>query len=43
MALSMGFSGWLYENFGGQAYAGMALLATAGAICGIAVWRRHTA
>jgi MFS transporter, PPP family, 3-phenylpropionic acid transporter len=42
-ALSMGFSGWLYENFGGQAYAGMALLATAGAICGIAVWRRHTA
>ena len=40
MAVSMGLSGVLYENFGGQAYASMALLAAAGASCAITVWRR---
>jgi MFS transporter, PPP family, 3-phenylpropionic acid transporter len=41
MAVSMGLSGVLYENFGGQAYAGMALLAAAGAGCAITPWRRR--
>lgn len=41
MALSMGLSGWLYENFGGQAYAGMALMAAAGGVCAVTAWRRR--
>jgi MFS transporter, PPP family, 3-phenylpropionic acid transporter len=41
MAVSMSLSGVLYENFGGQAYAGMALLAAAGAGCAITPWRRR--
>ncbi len=41
MAGSMSLSGVLYENFGGQAYAGMALLAAAGAGCAITPWRRR--
>ncbi|MEA2985560.1 MAG: transporter, family, 3-phenylpropionic acid transporter [Alphaproteobacteria bacterium] len=41
MALSMGLSGVLYENFGAQAYAGMALLAAAGAACAITARRRR--
>jgi PPP family 3-phenylpropionic acid transporter len=41
MALSMSLSGWLYENFGGQAYAAMGLMAAAGAGCAIAAWRRR--
>ena len=41
MALSMGLSGVLYEDFGGQAYAGMALLAAAGAACAITARRRR--
>ena len=42
MALSMGLSGWLYENFGGQAYAGMALMAGTGGICALIAWQRRT-
>ena len=38
MAVSMIASGWLYENFGGQAYAWMALLAAAGSVCGVIAW-----
>ena len=41
MAVSMSLSGVLYETFGGQAYAGMALLAAAGAGCAITPWRRR--
>ena len=41
MALSMGLSGWLYENFGGQAYAGMALMAGAGSLCALIAWQRR--
>jgi MFS transporter, PPP family, 3-phenylpropionic acid transporter len=41
MALSMGLSGWLYQNFGGQAYAAMALTAAAGGVCAVMAWRRR--
>ena len=41
MAGSMIASGWLYENFGGQAYAGMALLAAAGSVCAVIAWTRR--
>jgi PPP family 3-phenylpropionic acid transporter len=40
MALSMVWSGWLYENFADQAYAGMALLAAAGSALAIMAWRQ---
>jgi PPP family 3-phenylpropionic acid transporter len=39
MAISMMLSGWLYEAFGGLAYAGMALMAAAGGLSGVAAWR----
>jgi PPP family 3-phenylpropionic acid transporter len=40
MALSMILSGWLYGNFGGQAYAGMALMAGVGSLCAVIAWQR---
>jgi hypothetical protein len=39
--LSMGLSGVLYAAFGSLAYAGMALLAAAGAACAVTAWRRR--
>jgi MFS transporter, PPP family, 3-phenylpropionic acid transporter len=41
MALSMVLSGWLYESFGGLAYAGMALMAAAGGVCAVVAWKRR--
>ena len=45
MAASMGLSGALYGRYGGIAYAAMALLALAGAVCALAahrLWRART-
>ena len=39
MALSMGLSGVLYENFGTLAYAGMASMAAVGGIFAVTAWR----
>jgi PPP family 3-phenylpropionic acid transporter len=40
MALSMGLSGVLYQAFGSLAYAGMAMMAAARAVCAVIGWRR---
>lgn len=42
MAISMMLAGLLYENFGVQAYAGMAVMAAAGGLCSLFAWERAT-